>query len=32
MTLLITDLVDSTAIATRLGDRAWRELLSGPLR
>jgi class 3 adenylate cyclase len=26
--LLITDLVDSTATATRLGDRAWRELLS----
>ncbi|HEY8198769.1 MAG TPA: adenylate/guanylate cyclase domain-containing protein [Candidatus Limnocylindrales bacterium] len=28
VTLLMTDLVDSTAIATRLGDRAWRELLS----
>lgn len=28
-TLLFTDLVDSTAIATRLGDGAWRTLLSG---
>jgi class 3 adenylate cyclase len=28
-TLLFTDLVDSTTIAARLGDRAWRELLSG---
>jgi class 3 adenylate cyclase len=27
-TLLFTDLVDSTAVAARLGDRAWRELLS----
>lgn len=27
-TLLFTDLVDSTTIAARLGDRAWRELLS----
>lgn len=27
-TLLITDLVDSTTLATRLGDSAWRELLS----
>jgi class 3 adenylate cyclase len=29
MTLLFTDLVESTAIAARLGDVAWRELLSG---
>jgi class 3 adenylate cyclase len=29
VTLLFTDLVDSTTIAARLGDRAWRELLSG---
>jgi class 3 adenylate cyclase len=28
-TLLFTDLVDSTAIANRLGDPAWRALLSG---
>ncbi|MGH2711469.1 MAG: adenylate/guanylate cyclase domain-containing protein, partial [Actinomycetota bacterium] len=28
-TLLFTDLVESTAIAARLGDVAWRELLSG---
>jgi class 3 adenylate cyclase len=28
-TLLFTDLVDSTPIAAKLGDRAWRELLSG---
>jgi class 3 adenylate cyclase len=28
-TLLFTDLVDSTPTAARLGDRAWRELLSG---
>lgn len=27
-TLLFTDVVDSTAIASRLGDRAWRHLLS----
>jgi len=27
-TLLFTDLVDSTALAKRLGDAAWRELLS----
>jgi class 3 adenylate cyclase len=27
-TLLFTDLVNSTAVAARLGDRAWRELLS----
>lgn len=27
-TLLLTDLVDSTATAARLGDTAWRELLS----
>ena len=27
-TLLFTDLVDSTSSANRLGDRAWRELLS----
>jgi class 3 adenylate cyclase len=27
-TLLFTDLVDSTAIAARLGDRRWRDLLS----
>ncbi len=27
-TLLITDLVDSTSLAARLGDRRWRELLS----
>jgi hypothetical protein len=26
--LLVTDLVDSTTTAVRLGDRAWRELLS----
>jgi class 3 adenylate cyclase len=29
VTLLFTDLVDSTTIAASLGDRAWRELLSG---
>jgi class 3 adenylate cyclase len=28
VTLLFTDIVDSTATATRLGDKAWRELLS----
>jgi class 3 adenylate cyclase len=28
-TLLFTDLVDSTPMAAKLGDRAWRELLSG---
>jgi Adenylate and Guanylate cyclase catalytic domain len=28
-TLLFTDLVDSTPTAAKLGDRAWRELLSG---
>jgi class 3 adenylate cyclase len=28
-TLLFTDLVDSTEIASRLGDARWRELLSG---
>jgi class 3 adenylate cyclase len=28
-TLLFTDLVDSTKTAARLGDRAWRELLTG---
>jgi class 3 adenylate cyclase len=28
-TLLFTDLVDSTATAAKLGDRSWRELLSG---
>lgn len=28
-TLLFTDLVDSTALAARLGDLRWRELLSG---
>ncbi|HSI98663.1 MAG TPA: adenylate/guanylate cyclase domain-containing protein [Gaiellaceae bacterium] len=28
-TLLFTDLVDSTAVAARLGDIRWRELLSG---
>jgi class 3 adenylate cyclase len=28
-TLLFTDLVDSTPTAARLGDRAWRELLTG---
>ena len=28
-TLLFTDLVDSTQIASRLGDARWRELLSG---
>jgi class 3 adenylate cyclase len=28
-TLLFTDLVDSTPIAARLGDRAWRDLLTG---
>jgi class 3 adenylate cyclase len=28
-TLLFTDLVDSTALAGRLGDARWRELLSG---
>jgi class 3 adenylate cyclase len=28
-TLLFTDLVDSTALANRLGDAAWRTLLSG---
>jgi class 3 adenylate cyclase len=28
-TLLFTDLVDSTPLAARLGDRAWRELLNG---
>ena len=28
-TLLFTDLVDSTTLAARLGDRAWRERLSG---
>lgn len=27
-TLLMTDIVESTATASRLGDRAWRELLS----
>jgi class 3 adenylate cyclase len=27
-TLLMTDIVDSTATASRLGDRAWREVLS----
>ena len=27
-TVLFTDLVDSTAIATRLGDRRWRDLLA----
>jgi class 3 adenylate cyclase len=27
-TLLFTDIVDSTATATRMGDKAWRELLS----
>jgi class 3 adenylate cyclase/mannose-6-phosphate isomerase-like protein (cupin superfamily) len=27
-TLLFTDLVDSTAVAAKLGDRRWRELLS----
>jgi class 3 adenylate cyclase len=27
--LLFTDLVDSTPTAARVGDRAWRELLSG---
>jgi class 3 adenylate cyclase len=27
-TLLFTDLVDSTSMAAKLGDRAWRELLS----
>jgi class 3 adenylate cyclase len=30
-TLLLTDLVDSTPTAVRLGDRAWRELLTGHL-
>ena len=30
-TLLFTDLVDSTATANRLGDSAWRELLSAHL-
>ena len=28
-TLMFTDLVDSTPTAARLGDRAWRELLTG---
>jgi class 3 adenylate cyclase len=28
-TLLFTDLVDSTTTAAKLGDRAWRELLTG---
>jgi class 3 adenylate cyclase len=28
VTLLFTDLVDSTVIANRLGDRAWRDLLT----
>jgi class 3 adenylate cyclase len=28
-TVLITDIVDSTATASRLGDRRWRELLAG---
>jgi class 3 adenylate cyclase len=28
VTLLFTDVVDSTVTATRLGDRAWRDLLS----
>ncbi len=28
VTLLFTDLVDSTVMATRLGDQAWRDLLS----
>jgi class 3 adenylate cyclase len=28
-TLLFTDLVDSTPMAAKLGDRAWRELLTG---
>lgn len=28
VTLLFTDLVDSTVMANRLGDRAWRELLT----
>lgn len=28
-TLLFTDLVDSTSLATRLGDTRWREVLSG---
>jgi class 3 adenylate cyclase len=28
-TLLFTDLVDSTPTASKLGDRAWRELLAG---
>lgn len=27
-TVLVTDIVDSTAIAARLGDRAWKELLA----
>jgi class 3 adenylate cyclase len=27
-TLLFTDIVDSTSVAARLGDRAWRELLA----
>lgn len=31
-TLLFTDLVDSTQTAARLGDRAWRELLSEHFR
>lgn len=30
-TLLFTDIVDSTALATRLGDARWRELLSAHL-
>lgn len=28
-TLLVTDIVDSTAVAARLGDAAWKELLAG---
>ncbi len=30
-TLLFTDLVDSTAVAAKLGDRRWRELMSSHL-
>ncbi len=32
MTLLFTDIVDSTVRALELGDRAWRELLAGHYR
>jgi class 3 adenylate cyclase len=31
-TILFTDIVDATRHASKLGDRAWRDLISGWLR